>query len=361
MFEGQTYEAILKRCLDRVDDSLDKREGSIIYDALSPACAELAQLYISFDGLLSEAFAKTASLDYLELLAEERGINRYEAAAARGIGEFNIDVGTGVRFSLDIYNWRTTEFYEKDGGTGHFRYYMECETPGSSPNGCTGSLIPISTITGLTYSRLIRIITPGEDAEDVESLRKRYFESIDNTAFGGNIADYKAKVKAIDGVGGVRVYRADDWNGAGTVRLVIQTSEYKSPEPEFIERLQDMIDPLMSQGEGYGIAPIGHQVTVEGIKTTEIRISGSFIMQEGYSYDNVKGKVEEAVNAYFDELNRNWENEDVVIYWVRILMAIMSAEGVKSVENITINGQREANVNLGRDYIAKLSEVVDNG
>ncbi len=361
MFEGQTYETILKRCLDRVDDGLDKREGSIIYDALAPACAELAQLYISLDALLSEAFAKTASLDYLILLAQERGINRYEAAAAKGIGEFNIDVGSGVRFSLDIYNWTTTEFYEKDESTGHFRYYMECETPGSSPNGYTGSLIPISTITGLTYSRLIRIITPGEDAEDVETLRKRYFESIDNTAFGGNISDYKAKVKAIDGVGGVRVYRADSWNGAGTVRLVVQTSEYKSPEAEFIRQLQDMIDPLMSQGEGYGIAPIGHQVTVEGVKTTPVTVSGSFIMQEGYSYDNIKEKAEESVNGYFDELNRNWENEDVVIYWVRVLMALMSAEGVKSVENITINGQREANVNLGKDYIAKLSEVINNG
>ena len=36
MYESQTTETILRRMLDKVPDSLDKREGSIIYDALAP-------------------------------------------------------------------------------------------------------------------------------------------------------------------------------------------------------------------------------------------------------------------------------------------------------------------------------------
>lgn len=361
MFEAMTYENILKRCLDRVDDGLDKREGSIIYDALAPACAELAQLYISFEGLLSEAFAKTASFDYLKLMGEERGLYPEEASFAEGIGEFNVDIGEGVRFSIDSFNWVSVKAYEGENDSGYFWYYMQCENAGSAPNGYTGRLIPIETIPGLSHSLLLRITVPGDEAEDVESFRKRYFESIDTSAFGGNIADYKAKVKAIDGVGGVRVYRADDWNGAGTVRLVISTSENKSPEEEFIQSLQESIDPMQAQAEGYGIAPIGHQVTVEGVKTAAVSVAGHFIMQEGYSFENVKTSAETAVKAYIEELNSLWESENVTLYWTRILMALMNVEGIKSVEDIEINGEREVNLSLGADYVAELSEVKSDG
>ena len=41
MYEALTFEAILERMLGRVDDSFDKREGSVIYDALAPAAVEL--------------------------------------------------------------------------------------------------------------------------------------------------------------------------------------------------------------------------------------------------------------------------------------------------------------------------------
>ena len=43
--EYYTYESILKRMLARVDDTMDKRVGSIIYDALAPCAAELAEEY----------------------------------------------------------------------------------------------------------------------------------------------------------------------------------------------------------------------------------------------------------------------------------------------------------------------------
>ena len=41
MYEEVTYESILERMLEKVPDNMDKREGSIIYDALAPAAVEL--------------------------------------------------------------------------------------------------------------------------------------------------------------------------------------------------------------------------------------------------------------------------------------------------------------------------------
>ena len=46
MYENMTFENVMDRCLARVSASVDKREGSIVYDAIAPAAAELAILYI---------------------------------------------------------------------------------------------------------------------------------------------------------------------------------------------------------------------------------------------------------------------------------------------------------------------------
>ena len=45
MFEEFTFDNIMNRLLDHVRDDVDKREGSIIYDALAPAALELEMAY----------------------------------------------------------------------------------------------------------------------------------------------------------------------------------------------------------------------------------------------------------------------------------------------------------------------------
>ena len=53
MYENMTFENIMDRCLARVSASVDKREGSIVYDAIAPAAAELAILYIELAYLMN--------------------------------------------------------------------------------------------------------------------------------------------------------------------------------------------------------------------------------------------------------------------------------------------------------------------
>ena len=39
LYENMTFENIMDRCLSRVAASIDKREGSVVYDAIAPAAA----------------------------------------------------------------------------------------------------------------------------------------------------------------------------------------------------------------------------------------------------------------------------------------------------------------------------------
>ncbi len=80
--------------------------------------------------------------------------------------------------------------------------------------------------------------------------------SLSSQAFGGNVADYKQKINAMDGVGGCKVYRASEWNGGGSVKIVVINSEFEKPSDEMIENIQTLIDPETNHGEGLGIAPI---------------------------------------------------------------------------------------------------------
>ena len=108
MYEDKTYEAILQEKLARVASSLDKREGSIIFDALAPNSLESAMIYVALDTVLNETFADTASRDYLIMRCAERGITPLPATCAVGIGEFSMDIPVGTRFSCDKYNWAVT-------------------------------------------------------------------------------------------------------------------------------------------------------------------------------------------------------------------------------------------------------------
>jgi len=353
MYEDITYELILQRMIDRVlaqNPNIDTREGSIIYNALAPAAVELQNMYIQLDTILNESFADTQTRDYLIKRCAERGIIPEPATKAILKGEFNIDVPIGSRFSLDMLNYIVIEKISD----GIFK--LECETPGSKGNQQFGTLIPIDYIEGLTSAELTELLIPGEDEEDTESLRERYFNSLKSQSFGGNIADYKEKTKQLPGVGGVKVYPA--WNGGGTVKLVIIDSTYNVPSSTLIDAVQTAVDPIQNQGKGVGFAPIGHVVTVEGVSATTININTNITYQEGWTWADIEPYVHKAIDDYFFELASSWENENNLIVRIsQIETRILNIAGVVDIENTTINGQAQ-NFVLGADNIPVRGEVI---
>ena len=210
MYEHQTYESIVKRMMDRAlayNKNLDSREGSLLFLGEAPAAVELQNLYIALDNILQETFADTASRDYLILRAKERGLSPIPATPA--ILEMTttpaaLALKMGERFSIGELNYYISKMVK--AGV----YEITCETPGEAGNEYGPTVIPIEYIPGLETCTITARLIPGEDEEDTEVFRQRYFDSLNLQPFGGNRADYIQKVNAIQGVGGVKVYRA--WN-----------------------------------------------------------------------------------------------------------------------------------------------------
>ena len=217
-------------------------------------------------------------------------------------------------------------------------------------------MIPIDHIQGLTSAKLTELLIPGEDEEGTEELRKDYFESYDSKAFGGNRADYKKMFKDdISGVGGIKIYRVTESNKF--IKIVVITSTWQKPTTEFINSIQEQVNPLENQGEGIGLAPIGHKVVISSVNETEINISTNLTYQGGYSFDDVKDYINTAIDEYFIELKKTWsDNDNLVVRISQIETRLLNIEGILDIADTKINGIAE-NLVLDADNIPKRGNV----
>lgn len=355
-YSDMTFEYLLSRCLNRVSNDIDKREGSVIYNALAPACAELAEAYATLSTEIDRAFVDSAEGVDLTNKAKERGIFRQPATAAVRRGVFAsdngaIDVPIGSRFSGGDINYVAT----KKIALGVFE--MTAEETGTAGNSYYGTLLPIDYIANLTAATLGEILIPAEDEETDESLRERYYATLESTSFGGNVAQYKEETEKIAGVGSVKVFPV--WNGGGTVKLVFVDAAGGVPSDVLVNAVQTAIDPEQNQGEGLGIAPIGHVVTVEAASAKTVDVGFTLTFESGYSWDSVSAAVTEAVNAYFADLVSGWADSEYLIVRIsQIESRVLTVGGVLDINNTTLNGAAE-NLSLSAVEIPVLGGVVN--
>ena len=350
-----TYDNIMQSMLDSVSDDMDKREGSVIWDALSPAARELELAYMALEYALLEGFADTCDREYLVRRAQERGIIVKEASPATIKAVFTpatLDLA-GERFTLNMLDYTVTDPIDGEAGA----WKLVCETPGSEGNSIVGDLIPIDDIDELESAEATELLIPGEDAEDTEVLRQRYFNSFEATAYGGNIQDYLDKTNSLNGVGATKVIPV--WNGGGTVKLIILDSSFGKASSVLIDAVQTAIDPIPNQGQGVGIAPIGHTVTVVTATEVPVHILTTLEFETGYSWDSLQAVIEAKVEEYLLSLRREWQDEESLIVRISQLETrLLSITGILDVTQTTINGEAQ-NLTLDGDEIPVFGSVGD--
>lgn len=354
------FETILQRMLANVPDTFDKREGSVIYDALAPAARELANMYDEIQKKLDNTFAGTADREWLIKRCAEIGIAPNEATYAVRKGVFTpstLEIAIGERFNFDDLNFIVTEKLETAG-----EYALQCETKGTAGNFGTGALIPIQYIQGLETATLTgEILIYGEDEEETEVLRQRYFDTLPTMTIDGNVAQYSKWCREYEGIGNFKIF--PEWNGKNTVKVSILSSENTVASSTLIEDFQNYLDPPTStiddnkesqnypQGRGLGMgqAPIGAICTVTTASEKAINIVASVLLREGY--DNVVG-LEQQLTDYLKGLNYT----RTTVSYVAISAIFANNESVDMVIDITVNGVK-TNIELGDEEVAKLGTL----
>ena len=244
MYEDQTYENILDRSLARVASDVDKREGSVIMNAIAPVSAEHADVYIQLGNIVNNGYADTAVREFLILRCKERGIIPYEATKATLKGKFNMEIPIGSRFNLNELNYVATAFIES--ADGYFYYQMECETEGTNGNKFFGELSSIEYIDKDLTGELTELLIPAEDEEDTEALRTRYLNSFDsNLTNEGVMVAYRGETGYSEA-------------GATSATITKGTTEYPSgtkvqtmvEQPLFYTKVVPVKSSVSSSGRG---------------------------------------------------------------------------------------------------------------
>lgn len=338
MFEDNTFEKILKRMLDRLPGTFDKREGSILYDALAPSAAEMQILYISLDNVLREAFGDTADREFLVKRAAEYGIIPNKAQAAEWRGVFfpdGIEVETGERFSRGKMNFQVMEKLG-DGG-----YRLVCENVGTAGNDSAGAMIPINYIAGLERAQLTELLIPGTDEEDTEDFRSRYLAAVRKPSTSGNRYDYYNWAMECSGVGAVKIFPLSD--GPGTVKVVIANEERKGAGPALINSVKEHIEELR---------PIGATIIVESATEKAINVAADIRIKDGLYL----GTIQDSFSRAVDEFLQQNAFEMTYVSLARIGSLLLGIPGVEDFSMLLLNGESK-NVELKKDEIAVAGTV----
>ncbi|WP_283606481.1 baseplate J/gp47 family protein [Faecalispora anaeroviscerum] len=332
----KSFEDFMREMLDNIPDNLknqvDTREGSIIYTALAPVAAQLVEQQYYADNIQNATMPDTAQGDDLTRRCAEHGINRYPATSAIRKGLFTaadgspMDVPEGSKLGADgiIY----TVSSRISSGT----YQLQCQQAGIIGNSYFGALLPIDNIAGLGTATLSEVLTAGEEQESDDELRARFYKEINEQPFGGNIADYEQQILKISGVGAVKVFPTPNDEG-GKVQCVIVAPENKPASESLIQTVQLMIDPE-PHGKGYGLAPIGHCVTVSTVSEFPVDVSASLALKTGVEISGIQASVEAAIKEYLASL----AFQDSIIRTSRVEAAILSVNGIADVSGTLLNG-----------------------
>jgi len=190
---------------------------------------------------LKQLFPGTADEAHLVRWANIFGINRLPAVAAEIVVTITGTDGVPIP-GLDSTPTPAAIFQRSDGAEyqvkeevtpsgGTVQATLVAVVAGVSSNVSNGSTLTLSSpISGINSAAVVASTTlEGEDQEEIEDLRTRLLERIQNPPAGGTVADYVAFAKTVTGV--TRVWVLPGYLGQGTVGVT------------FVEDDQDPIIP----------------------------------------------------------------------------------------------------------------------
>lgn len=350
-YAEETYEHIMNEMISHVSDTLDKREGSIIFDALAPAAKKLEQAYIELDKTLDRAFVDTATGDDLELRTKEQGVERKPALKTvrflQCLGSGG-RIFTGDRFLIgDIY-FRSVQDLTLPG-------VLKIESElvgGQTVPDLNDAVLSVQGIPGLERAFLVPNNEDfnGVDAESDDDLRNRYYATVRRNAGSGNISDYVFWCSEVPGAG--RVIVEPLWNGRGTVRLILLDSDGNPASPGLITDVKEYIDPI--DGEGMGRAPIGASVTVVSASPLAVNVTATLELDGSRLVTDILPDFISALSDYFRKLTLSKATE---LVYNKVGAMLLGVNGLMDYSNLTINGL-STNVAIATSEIPVVGTVI---
>lgn len=270
------FNQTLRRMMDRLDAEhrnnnlplVDKRVGSVIYDTLAPASAEINNIDIAIQIERDQSRLSTATGANLDTKwGFDNSLPRYEATAALRIAHtynrqgnlMDFPIGTEFIEPPTVDNELVYVLESTQNGVALLRAFLRERDPstgerlvsGSRGHSYFGMVIPIQATNNLARCEIVGTRTPGQDKELDDAYRARLIRHLRRVSFGGNVAQYQQVLESIPGVGRIMVFPV--WRGEGTVKVSIVDSTNMPVTAEFLNEIRELVDPVANSGAGSGV------------------------------------------------------------------------------------------------------------
>lgn len=339
MFEDMTYEALLEDMLSKVTSDVDKREGSVIYDALAPCAYRLAQTYFNLNNFIDLVSGDTAIGEYLDRVVSDYGITRKSATYAirQIVTTGPVDIGT--RWGINDTSYAITALLSTNV------YSATCEQLGEVGNQYTGTLENIDNVSGITAT-LTDIVTSGQDEETDDNLRERFYTYLQKPSTSGNAFNYHEWALLVPGVGDAKVFPL--WNGNGTVKVLVVDSNM-----EIDTSLEPTVHNYIET-----VRPIGAIVTVDSPGEKIIGITANIVLNGTMTYEDTASAFTTAIASYFRDL----VFDTYSVSFAKVGSILLSTPGIADYNTLLVDGGT-ANITIGDTEmpivgIITLTEVV---
>lgn len=229
----ENYNEIYQRMKNAYEQSSRAvfNEESDIAIRLKVLAGEIYNAQTSMEWLKRQMFSSTASGEYLDYLASQRGLKRKQATKAQGELMFLISepkdhaiiIPKGAVVATtdsEPLRFVTTEDEEISAGGVLVSVYAEAEEPGSRSNiGKEQAIVPVSIPAEIETVTNKVVFEAGEDAESDDELRERIKASYLNQSNGTNAAYYEQLALSVEGIAKAGV--AGRVRGQGTVNVYV--------------------------------------------------------------------------------------------------------------------------------------------
>lgn len=263
---------------------------------------EIYNAEVNMQWLKRQMFSATASGEYLDYLASQRGLKRKQATKAQGEITFFITSpkdhaviipkGTVVATAdSEPLRFVTTEDEEISEGNVLVSVYAEAEKAGADGNIETNKAVIAVSVPAEVESVANRVrFTDGANAENDDDLRERIRNSYRNQSNGTNAAYYEQLALSVEGISKAGVVAKA--RGAGTVNVYV-CGKNTAAGTASVAKAQS----IMSKERELNV-----DVKVYEAQFTEYDLNIIAWAKSGYSASEVRSKCQKAFEDYIYSL-----------------------------------------------------------
>ncbi len=340
-----------KQILDRMNNKFTELSGYEPENAsdseikIKLLAGELYSLCTEIDRIKLQMFPNTATGQYLDMHARQRGLSRIKGDKASGFVIFRLDMPV----DHDITIPKGTVCSNSDGSLRYLTVYdeiiprntterlIECEAENSGQQYNVARNIVKVMITyfsvGMSITNASSFIG-GTDDESDEAFRKRIEESYKNTPNGANEQYYINLAKSVDGIHSATVTGSMQ---SGGINVCVGG---KGGVPSN-DAYQNVIDLLNIS------CPFGINLTVTTPELVTVNVTASISVKNGYNESETLANVQRSIASFFSELAVGEDFKTAALG-----KAVYESYGV---DNYSFSGMSD--ISIGAGELAKLGTV----